>query len=107
VSVVWIDMLSSDNSGAAKRAAQSIDDGRVQHFHDPERRVGQALAHCLAGPDPIAWDIYLFYSAGSEWDKSMPQPIAWAHQLSGSWVDHYHYGDALERALHKMAGDLL
>ena len=100
-------MLSSDDSDAAKRAAQSIDDGRVGHFHDPGRRVGQVLAHSLGEPEHIAWDIYLFFSAGSEWDQLPPQPIAWAHQLSGSWLDHYHYGDDLERELHKMAGDLL
>ena len=100
-------MLPSDNVSAAKKAAQSINDGRVRHFHDPNRRVGKILAESLGEPTKVAWDIYLFYSQGSSWQKVPPPPIAWVHQLSGTWVAHYHSGDDLEKELREIAGHLL
>lgn len=87
--------------------AESIDDRRVRHFHDPKRRVGKLLGQSLGKPDLIAWDIYLFYSAGTTWDQMPPQPTEWAHQLSDREVDHYHFGNDLEQELRKIAERLL
>jgi hypothetical protein len=100
-------MLPSDNSNAVQRAAQSINDRRVRHFYDPQRHVGKILAQSLGEPNQIAWDMYLFYAAGGEWGKVPPQPIAWVHQLSDSWLEHYCYGDDLEKELHEIAEHLL
>ena len=100
-------MLPSDNANQAKKAAQTIVDPRLRHFYDPKRQVGKIIAQSLGGPHKIGWDIYLFYSAGSTWEKIPPQPIAWVHQLSDSWLDHYHFGDDLEKELRKIAKGLL
>ena len=62
-------MLPTDDADAARVAAQSIQDRRVRHFYDPKRQVGKVLAQSLGEPDQIAWDMYLFYAAGSEWEK--------------------------------------
>ena len=100
-------MLPSDNAKQAQRAAQTIVDPRTRHFYDPKRLTGKIIAQSLGEPHQIGWDIYLFYSVGSIWEKVPPQPITWVHQLSDSWLEHYHYGDDLEKELHKIAEDLL
>ncbi len=102
VSIVWIKMLPSDNARMARQAALTIADARVRHFYDPRGKVGQVIAKSLGEPGKIAWDMYLFYAAETRWQREPPQPIAWVHQLSDSWVDHYHYGADLEAELHHM-----
>ena len=64
------------------------------------------IAPSLGEPSQTAWDIYLFYPAGHRWNERL-EPVAWAHQLSGVWQDHYHYGEDLEIELRTMAGRLL
>lgn len=115
VSIVWIDMLPADNAAAAKRAAKTLDDPRVRHFHDPRRthRAGKAFAkgllHDGGGP---AWDVYLFYSKGDQWKDRPPRPVEWLHQLSGGKradATHFRTGkdlvDKLHEAMHKVTGD--
>jgi len=100
-------MLPSDNASAAKRAAQSIADTRVRHFYDAKADVGKVIAQSLGEASRIAWDMYLFYAAGVEWNQEPPQPIAWAHQMSDAWHDHYHYGEDLETELRAIAKGLV
>lgn len=112
VSIVWINILGGDTEMAAKRAAAEIlPDPRVHHFYDPEKRVGEAIARSLGGEEgKVAWDIYLFYKAGSEWAENPPTPIAWMHQLTdSSWADHVHYhsGDDMVDALYKTMKELI
>ena len=103
VDIVWINMLPADGETASQESARIIEDPRVRHFHDPERRAGKAIAQRLGGPDEVAWDIYLFYAKGSEWVEDPPAPIEWMHQLSASWADpaRLHVGDDLVETLHK------
>ncbi len=100
-------MLSPDSAAAAKQAARLVTDTRVRHFYDPKRQVGKSIALSFGVSDQVAWDVYLFYAIGEKWDKLLPQPIAWAHQLSDTWIDHYHHGADLEAELHKIAERLL
>jgi hypothetical protein len=96
-------MLSDDTRAAAEPSTRIIDDLRVRHFHDPERRSGKAIAKSLGSEDAIAWDTYLFYASGSEWTDGPPAPIDWMHQLPSSWADpaRFHTGDDLVEELHK------
>ena len=86
VSIVWIDMLPTDNADAARRIASTITDPRVRQFHDPKAThlAGKAFAKGMirdgAGP---AWDIYLFYDKDSAWEEAPPKPVEWWHQLGG------------------------
>ena len=110
VSIVWINMLPLDNRAMARVRAQTMQDPRVQHFHDPRKRVGRAIAHSMGGRDKVAWDIYLFFAPGGEWDGGPPPSTWWAHQLSGSsWADsaHYHHGDDLVGQLRQAVARLL
>ena len=105
VAIAWIRMLPPDDLAAARCLAATIRDPRVQHFHDPCRRAGSAIAASLGAPGKTAWDIYLFYPAGPGWQAGPPPPLAWAHQLKDSgWADPalYHRGGDLERQLGRL-----
>jgi len=97
-------MLPLDSEEMARVSAQIIEDPRVHHFYDPERRAGKAIAGSLGGQDKIAWDMYLFYTKDSEWGNSPPMPVDWVHQLQGdSWADlaRYHSGEDLIEELYR------
>jgi len=47
---VWVDVLDSDSPAAAASAALFLDDPRVRHFHDRERRFGRLLAPRVGMP---------------------------------------------------------
>jgi hypothetical protein len=102
-SVVWIDMVEGDSQATAQESARIIEDPRVRHFHDPERRAGKAIARGLGGEGKVAWDIYLFFGKGDEWGEDPPRPIEWMHQLSAYWADpkRLRVADGLIEALHE------
>jgi hypothetical protein len=83
-------MLPEDTPEAARSAAREHLRHGVQQFHDLHRYAGQAIARSLGGDGAIAWDIYLFYDSGAEWDHELPSPAAWAHQLEDDWADPAH-----------------
>jgi hypothetical protein len=91
-------MLPEDTDAGAEGSAHIIDDPRVRHFHDPARRSGQAIAASLGWKDYVAWDIYLFYGAGSRWIDEPPSPVHFAHQLPRDSA-HFRTGDDLVREL--------
>jgi hypothetical protein len=102
VGLVWINMLVADSADAAQAASALVSDPRVRHFYDPDRRVGQAIAESVGGRGQVAWDTYLFYPAGGEWQATPPQPATWAHQLTREvWADpgRYRGGGGLLDAL--------
>jgi hypothetical protein len=102
-------MLPFDSIVTASFMALTMRAPCVRHFHDPDRQVGEAIAQRLGAPGKVAWDIYLFYPRGSEWDDRLPPPITWAHQLgTSSWADptRYHRGDDLIAELYKAMSQL-
>jgi hypothetical protein len=111
VSIVWIPMLEGDAEAAARGSATDFSDPRVRQFYDAERRLGRHVAEVLGGgPDAVAWDIYLFFGAGSRWTQRLPRPSAWMHQLTTSnWAaaEQYHTSDDLIQELHRTMGELM
>jgi hypothetical protein len=93
-------MLPEDTKAHAERSARLIDDPLVRHFHDPTKRSGEAIAASLGWKDQVAWDIYLFYEAGSRWIDGPPAPADFMHQLPWDPV-HFRTGDDLVRELHQ------
>ena len=95
-------MLPEDGVETAERAARRFDDTWVEQFYDARHHAGKAIAAELGGPGEIAWDIYLFYPAGSLWQDAPPLPEAWMHQLSASWAQaaHRRCGAELTEHLH-------
>lgn len=87
----------------AKESARIFSDPRIHQFYDPDKRSGKAIARSVGCEGRVAWDIYLFYTAGIEWIEDPPVPTAWIHQLNESWADreHFHRGDDLVKELFK------
>jgi len=98
VNIVWVNVLKGDGIDAARRAADHMTaDPRVRHFYDPGNRSGQAISRSLGWKWVTAWDIYLFYEKGAEWQADHPPPPThWMHQLGYLfWDAHLRTGDAL------------
>ena len=87
VSVVWIDMLGSDNEAAALKSSALFGDRpdpRLKQFHDPNQRTGRAFARdLLYEGGGVAWDVYLYYFKDAVWNDTLPEPVEWYHQLGG------------------------
>lgn len=105
MSIVWIDGVKTDNVEKAKRRAKTMDDARFQHFYDPNRLAGKAIAKMWGGGEgKIAWDIYLFFDRNSRWMNQRPTPLSYMHQLLPEYVawadpEHYRCGDQLVTTL--------
>ncbi|HEX3554028.1 MAG TPA: hypothetical protein VIA62_12450 [Thermoanaerobaculia bacterium] len=106
--VVWLDVLPFDGKRSATKTAQILsEDPRVHHFHDPERRVGKAVAQSLKWEEGYAWDIYLLYPAGAQWKEKLPAPQGYVHQLGGRAGDgHFCSGDSIVPDMKKLVAPL-
>jgi len=112
ISIVWINRLDGDSEEAANLASEKfVKDNRVNHFFDPEQRVGSAIAENLGVTvEESAWDIYLFYKPGKEWKELPPIPNEYVHQMSQNvWADpsKFFSGEALEDELCKVMENLV
>ncbi len=87
VSIVWINILQGDSEMTARKSAIIFNDPRVLQFYDPHRLSGKAIAESLGWKGRVAWDIYLFYTAGGKWNETPPAPVDWMHQLTDTWAD--------------------
>ena len=107
--IVWIDMLSEDSEKKATSSSAIFSDTHVTQFYDPDQLSRKAVAESLGWPGKTAWDIYLFYPAGSEWDQHPPHPVEWIHQLKADWADRKHFrtGSDLVDSLHRLAQKIL
>ena len=80
---VFIDMLPADDLEAARDEAARVADSRMTAFHDPERRLGRAMARRLGWEQQTAWDIFLVYGSAESWTATaLPAPHTWFHQLN-------------------------
>lgn len=95
-------MLPGDSEATAREKATMFNYPRVHQFYDPEQLSGKAIAESLGYNGKVAWDIYLYYAAGSEWVQQPPKPNLWMHQISESWASrsHFHTGDDLLKELY-------
>ena len=101
IAIVWINKLPADSRKAAEKSSGIFSDPRLCQFYDPQLLSGRAVADSLGWQDRVAWDIYLFYTAGSRWTETPPAPIDWMHQLTDPWAtpDRLRMGDDLVREL--------
>jgi hypothetical protein len=107
--IVWIEMLAEDKEADITALAREMSDPRIRWFHDPRHRAGRAIATSLGGTSQIAWDVYLFFDAGVEWEKQLPAPRHWTHQLSDAWADptRLHFNDQLAPELDRLIKTIL
>lgn len=110
VHVVWVPVLATDTIDTARTMVSMINDPRAAHFYDGTREVSRAVADAIGGNGAVAWDCYLFYRAGVRWDKMLPVPDRWMHQLGPSvWADptRFRWRDSLTAELRSAAAVLL
>ncbi len=111
--IVWTDTVATDGPDGARKAAAIFDDPRVRQFHDPKRRLGEAIAGHIDMPalaeavrknggDPkglekglkldylygpaAVFDTAFFFAPEREWkkDAASPTPDRWVTQLDPS-----------------------
>lgn len=105
-------MYDADSLEVVQEAARLLrDDPRVTQFYDPGKICGLEVAEGFgAKSGEVAWDVYLFYDRQAVWSEQLPQPLDWAHQLSGSsWAetDRLFQGDQLTQKLREIMLNLL
>ena len=79
---VWEPILRTDNLGGARKATTILPDPRVRHYWIEGQEVGEMFQPALGLKDELAWDVYLVYPPGVEWNASRPpKPSYFMHQL--------------------------
>jgi len=81
--IVWLPIFGGDFKGEARKLSNSFRDKRVSYFLDPESETGKQWERVLKTERVIAWDVYLLYRAGPNWQVDPPLPDFWMHQLGG------------------------
>ncbi len=82
VYIIWLPMFPGDSRKWAQTRSDEFSDKRVSYYWDGEKIAGKAWQKTL-GTKREAWDVYLLYGAGSQWDKEPATPDFWMHQLNG------------------------
>jgi hypothetical protein len=80
--IVWLPMFPNDSRDWAQTRSDEFKDDRLTYYWDKDRLSGQEWRKVL-NIDRNAWDIYFLYEPTSQWDKEIPQPAFWMHQLGG------------------------
>jgi hypothetical protein len=80
--VVFLPMYAGDNKGRAQTRMEELTDQRVTYYWDAERLTGGEWEKTLQ-IDQTAWDVYMLYARGTNWQGSTPKPVFWMHQLEG------------------------
>ncbi len=110
VFIVWTNMLKTDDTENAYKAASIFKDPNIIQFFDAENKFGDIVAKSLNPKGEKAWDIYMFYDTETEWQKTVPHPFDYAHQLSAAhqWADNTKYfcGADLTKRLNDITNSL-
>lgn len=103
VFVVWISAIRTDSYEASIQSRELIPDPRARHYWDGSRAVGHALAPVLETRMAMAWDVYVAYEPGAEWDSSPPEPADWLHQKQSEeparYLDEAKLGEVLSNVM--------
>jgi hypothetical protein len=80
--IIWEPMMADDDLAAANVQQELFQDSRVEHYWDADKILGKLVANSMLENTPIAWDIYLLYQPGNQWNnENFPTPNFWMHQL--------------------------
>jgi hypothetical protein len=83
VYVIWVPIFGGRFEQASQDLADRFPDKRVSYFKDPTSLAGNLWKRVLEIQREIAWDVYMLYSAQSEWKTDPPKPVYWMHRLWG------------------------
>lgn len=69
-------------AGAARAGARRLPDARIRHYRDDAALLAERYAPPLGLPaDVPAWDVFLLFAPGTDWQDELPAPAFWMHQL--------------------------
>jgi hypothetical protein len=77
-------MLRTDGLGPRRWALNTMPDGRVRQYWDPNHLIAKRMAADARAPQPahdcctqggIIWDIAAVYPAGAKWTDRMPPAV--------------------------------
>jgi hypothetical protein len=104
VFIVWLKVLETDNEDAAVAAMKRIPDPRVQHYWDPQRVLNaQLLDAIMFDVNLRIYDIFLLYDGEARWEKRLPRPGYWMHEIQGAPGPHWDvstFGAEMQKGLH-------
>ncbi|REJ65702.1 MAG: hypothetical protein DWQ31_17345 [Planctomycetota bacterium] len=110
VFVIWTPRYPGDNRKRAVAAAGIVPDSRATHFWDANGYLPREYGGILDLPegDQFAWDTYMVFGRGTEWNHALPRPHNWMHQMSKSlgrddprWLD----GDEFAKTVARMVSE--
>jgi hypothetical protein len=79
---IWGPFLLADNEESARLATGRLLVPGAVYFWMPDVRLSADFAAALRLPmGRLAWDVYLLYRRGTMWDRTVPQPAYWQHQI--------------------------
>ena len=80
---IWLPCIRTDSKDEAVARVSEFHDPRIHNYWDEERITGKAWEERLGLPS-FAWDVYFLFDRSASWQKDVPQPNYWMHQLMGA-----------------------
>ena len=80
---IWLPCIRTDSKQEAIERTAEFHDPRVHNYWDETKVTGTAWQQRLGLPS-FAWDIYFLFDRSATWQKDVPQPNFWMHQLMGA-----------------------
>ncbi len=80
--IIWLPMFPGDSRSWAQTRSDEFKDDRLSYYWDGGKVTGEEWAKTL-GLNRTAWDVYVLYGSGVEWNGAAPAPSFWMHQLGG------------------------
>lgn len=81
---IWEPILRTDNEVSSRKATTLLPDPRVEHYWVESQAIGEMFQEPIHLETEAAWDVYLVYPAGVEWNQETPpEPVYFQHQLGG------------------------
>jgi hypothetical protein len=100
---IWGPFLKNDSVTQAQAGAARFAAPNSIHFWTPTPRISDELRAVLKMPlGRLAWDVYLLYGKGPVWDKTIPAPAYWQHQLVNVLQGEPLQIDAMEQRVQKL-----
>jgi hypothetical protein len=74
VYAVWVPVLATDERF---EVADLMVDGRVRHYWDGERLVGDAIGPLAGGSEgDVVWDVFFAFGPQARWAETPPEPLS-------------------------------
>src|SRR5262245_18099043 len=81
--IIWLPCIPGDSRNDAVQRVSEFTDPRLHNYWDEQRITGNAWKEPLALP-MFAWDVYFLFDRSALWQKPVPQPTFWMHQLGAA-----------------------